>query len=358
MRNFAGKKILVTGGAGFIGSALIRQLVRETDITVVNVDKLTYAGHLESLAECLGDARHIFEKADVCDGPAMERIFARHQPGAVVHLAAESHVDRSIDTPAGFVQTNVMGTSTLLEVSTRYFSQCDGDTRAGFVFHHVSTDEVYGSLSTRGKFTEESPYRPNSPYSASKAAADHLVRAWHRTYDLPILLTNCSNNYGPYQYPEKFIPVVILNALEQRPIPVYGDGTNIRDWLYVDDHARALRHVLERGAVGETYNIGGNSEISNLELARRICDLLEHMAPGGTRAYSRLIQFVRDRPGHDQRYAIDSSKLKERLGWKAREDLASGLRKTVEWYLANRTWCEQVTKDVYQRERLGLHRHG
>lgn len=349
--------ILITGGAGFIGSAVVRHLIRDTDHRVVNVDKLTYAGNLESLAEVTGSNRYAFEKADVCDRSQIDRIFREHRPDAVLHLAAESHVDRSIDGPAAFIQTNFVGTYTMLEAARDHWKKLDADRQAGFRFHHVSTDEVYGDLEgPEDLFTETTPYAPSSPYSASKAGSDHLVRAWKRTYGLPTIVTNCSNNYGPYHFPEKLIPLVILNALEGRPLPVYGKGDQVRDWLYVEDHARALVEVLTRGTPGETYNIGGHNEKQNIDVVRALCGLLEDLAPEkprGVARYEDLITFVKDRPGHDRRYAIDASKIERELGWKPRETFQSGLRKTVRWYLENREWCTHVQDGSYQRERLG-----
>jgi dTDP-glucose 4,6-dehydratase len=345
--------LFVTGGAGFIGSALVRKLVRETDYTVVNVDKLTYAGNLESLAELGGAPRHVFERADVADAARMRALFAEYRPAGVVHLAAESHVDRSIDGPAEFVHTNVVGTFALLQESLRYWREALG-AGSGFRFLHVSTDEVYGSLGADGLFTEQTPYAPNSPYSASKAAGDHLVRAWHHTYGLPAVTTNCSNNYGPYQFPEKLIPLVIQRALDGRPLPVYGRGENVRDWLYVDDHADALLAAFERGRAGETYNVGGHNEQRNVDVVRALCALLDELAPDPAGSYARLITFVTDRPGHDARYAVDASKAARELGWTPRETFETGLRKTVAWYLANRDWCARVLSGAYRTERLGL----
>ena len=347
--------LLVTGGAGFIGSAVIRALLRSSDEAVVNVDKLTYAGNLDSLADGRDDPRHRFECADIADAAEMAAIFERHRPRAVLHLAAESHVDRSIDGPAEFVHTNVVGTFTLLQEARRYWMSLHGEERARFRFVHVSTDEVFGSLGADGRFDENTPYRPSSPYSASKAAADHLARAWQHTFGLPVIVTNCSNNYGPYQFPEKLIPLMILNALEGKRLPVYGRGENVRDWLYVEDHADALLTVLERGRAGETYLIGGNSERTNLEVVRRICAIVDELAPDpriGPR--ERLIEYVTDRPGHDLRYAIDASHLRTELGWSPRETFDSGLRHTVEWYLTNREWWERVRSGQYRGERLGL----
>lgn len=352
------QKILITGGAGFIGSAVVRQYIAQTEVTVVNIDKLTYAGNMESLADAIHHPRHIFERADICDRREMERLFCEHQPDAIMHLAAESHVDRSIDGPAEFIDTNIVGTYTLLEVARDYWNQLEGERRARFRFHHVSTDEVYGSLGETGYFTEETAYRPNSPYSASKAASDHLVRAWHTTYGLPAVITNCSNNYGPYQFPEKLIPLMILNAVEARPLPIYGRGENIRDWLYVDDHACALRLVLERGEPGQTYNIGGNNEKTNLEIVHTLCDILEELHPPFTANdipftdYRSLITHVIDRPGHDKRYAIDASKITRHLGWRPQETFETGLRKTVMWYLENGEWLHCVWRSGNRNDRL------
>jgi len=341
------KKILVTGGAGFIGSAVIRQFINDTDCHVVNVDKLTYAGNLQSLASVSDNPRYAFEKVDICDAAEVARVFREHQPDAVMHLAAESHVDRSISGPAEFIQTNIFGTYTLLEAARNHWNNLEGDKKAGFRFHHISTDEVYGSLGDEGFFTEETAYEPNSPYSASKASSDHLVRAWHHTYGLPVVTTNCSNNYGPYHFPEKLIPLVILNAVNGKPLPIYGKGDNIRDWLYVDDHARALRLVLEKGTAGETYNIGGWNEKTNLEVVHSICAILDELRPRGA-PHSQLITYVTDRPGHDMRYAIDASKIAKDLGWKPLETFDSGLRKTVQWYLSNSDWVQGVTSGDYQ----------
>ncbi len=347
-------KILVTGGAGFIGSALIRYLIQETEHSLLNVDKLTYAGNLESLIDVEEDSRYRFEKVDICDAVAIKGLFENYRPDTVMHLAAESHVDRSIDGPAVFIQTNILGTYTLLEAARGYWDDLEGPARAQFRFHHVSTDEVFGSLGETGAFTEETAYHPNSPYSASKSSSDHLVRAWHHTYGLPVLITNCSNNYGPYQFPEKLIPLVILNALEEKPLPIYGKGENVRDWLYVEDHVRALVLVLTEGRPGETYNIGGHNEKTNLEVVEAICQLLDELVPNAKlRDHASLIQFVKDRPGHDRRYAIDASKIARELNWKPRESFASGLRKTVQWYLDHRPWCRRVQDGSYRRERLG-----
>ena len=382
--------ILITGGAGFIGSTVIRHIIRHTADSVVNVDKLTYAGNLESLAEVVDSDRYAFEQVDICHRAEVERVFREHQPDAVMHLAAESHVDRSIDGPAEFIQTNIVGTYTLLEAARAYWNGLDVGRRDAFRFHHISTDEVYGDLGEedmsegrgvksgeapspltphasqgepltphksegRSLFTEQTPYAPSSPYSASKASSDHLVRAWQRTYGLPTLITNCSNNYGPYHFPEKLIPLMILNGLEGKPLPVYGKGEQIRDWLYVEDHARALYQVLTKGRVGQTYNIGGHNERRNIDVVKTICALLDELAPApGLIPRSRLITFVADRPGHDLRYAIDASKIERELGWRPQETFESGIRKTVQWYLDNQEWCRRVQDGSYQRERLGV----
>jgi dTDP-glucose 4,6-dehydratase len=345
--------LLVTGGAGFIGSALVRFIIQKTDYYVVNVDKLTYAGNLESLASVIDEPRHSFERVDICDFKEMARIFETYKPTGVLHLAAESHVDRSIDGPAAFVRTNLLGTYALLEVARAYWRDLDVVQRGTFRLLHVSTDEVFGAIEGSSLFTEETPYDPSSPYSASKAGSDHLARAWHRTYGLPVLITNCSNNYGPFQFPEKLIPVVILKALDGHPIPVYGAGENIRDWLFVDDHVHGLLVVLEQGVPGETYNIGGNNERKNIDVVHAICEHLDDLHPGGT-PHADLITFVADRPGHDWRYAIDASKIVRELNWTPHETFESGLRKTVEWYLENRVWCERVRSGKYRMERLGL----
>ena len=347
-------RILITGGAGFIGSALVRHLIENTDHRVINVDKLTYAGHLASLSNIDEHERYHFEKMDIVNQKAVREAFHTHQPDAVMHLAAESHVDRSIDGSAEFIRTNIVGTHTLLDEARAYYEALDGSEKEGFRFLHVSTDEVYGTLGETGFFTESTPYDPRSPYSASKASSDHLVRAWHHTYDFPALITNCSNNYGPYQFPEKLIPVVILKALQNESIPVYGDGKNVRDWLFVDDHVRALLTVLESGQPGETYNIGGHNEKQNIEVVTSICSILDEVqSRDDGKPYSEQITFVKDRPGHDWRYAIDASKIKDKLDWEPDETFESGIRKTVEWYLQNVGWCEEVTSNNYNLERLG-----
>jgi len=349
--------VLVTGGAGFIGSEVIRQYIRESDMDVVNVDKLTYAGNLESLVSVSEHSRYHFEQVDICDGDALAEIFAHYQPVGIMHLAAESHVDRSIDGPAEFINTNILGTYTLLEVARKYWNGLDAERREAFRFHHVSTDEVYGSLGEDGLFSEETAYAPNSPYSASKASSDHLVRAWHHTYNMPVITTNCSNNYGPYQFPEKLIPLVILNALDGQSLPIYGKGKQVRDWLYVEDHARALRLVLEKGMPGEVYNIGGHNEMQNIEVVRTICSILDELLPdhpADISQYDELITYVADRPGHDQRYAIDAGKIERELGWVPEETFESGIRKTIHWYLENQEWSERVKDGSYHGERLGV----
>jgi dTDP-glucose 4,6-dehydratase len=348
-------KVLITGGAGFIGSNLIRYLIGETDIAVVNVDSLTYAADLDFVERAAHLPRYAFEQVDIRDAPALERVFRKHRPNAVMHLAAESHVDRSLDGPAAFIDTNVMGTYTLLEAARRYWAALDETGRAAFRFLHVSTDEVYGSLGTAGAFREDTPYAPNSPYAASKAAADHLVRAWHKSFGLPVVISNCSNNYGPWQFPEKLIPLMILNARAGKPLPVYGTGDNVRDWLYVEDHVRALHLVLTRGRVGAKYNIGGRAERANLEMIQALCGLLDTLLPEAPcRPHSSLITFVADRPGHDKRYAIDCTRIERELGWRPRETLETGLARTVRWYLDNEAWWRGVQARGYQGQRLGL----
>ena len=355
-------KILVTGGAGFIGSAVVRHIIKNTQDSVVNVDKLTYAGNLESLVDVADSDRYAFERVDICDAAEVARVFAEHQPDAVMHLAAESHVDRSITGPADFIETNIVGTYVLLEAARAYWLTLSDEAKNAFRFHHISTDEVYGDLPHPDEhpqgtalplFTEQTAYAPSSPYSSSKASSDHLVRAWRRTYGLPTLVTNCSNNYGPYHFPEKLIPLVILNALEGKPLPIYGKGDQIRDWLYVEDHARALYTVVTQGAPGETYNIGGHNEKQNLDVVQTICDLLDEIVPKEN-SYREQITYVSDRPGHDRRYAIDADKISRELGWKPEETFESGIRKTVKWYLNNSEWCRRVQDGSYQRERLGL----
>lgn len=344
-------KILVTGGAGFIGSAVVRHIIGNTNDSVVNLDKLTYAGNLESLETVAGNERYAFERVDVCDSAELQRVFKEHRPDAVMHLAAESHVDRSISGPSDFIQTNIVGTYALLEAARQYWNELDPQAKSLFRFHHISTDEVYGDLEgPEDLFTELTPYQPSSPYSASKASSDHLVRAWSRTYGLPTIVTNCSNNYGPFHFPEKLIPLVILNALEGKPLPIYGKGDQVRDWLYVEDHARALYQVVTEGVVGETYNIGGHNEKKNIEVVQTLCALLDELCPDSPhRPHADLITYVQDRPGHDQRYAIDASKIQRELGWVPVETFESGIRKTVEWYLANQPWVEHVKSGAYQQ---------
>jgi len=352
------KKLLITGGAGFIGSAVIRHIIDNTNHSVVNVDKLTYAGNLESLESIENDTRYAFEQVDICNAIEIKRVFNEHQPDIVMHLAAESHVDRSIDGPGEFIQTNIVGTYVLLEEARNYWFGLDDDKKDSFRFHHVSTDEVYGDLEDTGDlFTEETPYAPSSPYSAAKASSDHLVRAWQRTFKLPTLITNCSNNYGPYQFPEKLIPLIILNALEGKDLPIYGDGKQIRDWLYVNDHARALLHVALTGGISETYNIGGHNELQNIEVVRTVCSILDELVPSkldGVDKYEQLITYVGDRAGHDVRYAIDATKIDQELAWTPDETFATGIRKTVRWYLENNIWCDRVKDGSYQGERLGV----
>ena len=348
-------KIIVTGGAGFIGSEVIRQFIVETEHEIINFDKLTYAGNLESLNSIQENERYQFVKGDITDANEVDKIFSDHQPDAIMHLAAESHVDRSIDGPAEFINTNVMGTFNLLNSAKTYWSTLKGPQKDNFRFHHISTDEVYGTLGKTGLFEETTPYSPNSPYSASKASSDHLVRAWHETYGLPVLVTNCSNNYGPFHFPEKLVPLIILNGLEGKKLPVYGKGDQIRDWLYVGDHANALRCVLENGTPGETYNIGGHNEKQNIEVVKTICSILDELVPHDSiKDRKKLIEYVTDRPGHDMRYAIDASKIERTLGWKPKETFETGLKKTVQWYLDNKTWWENILNGSYNIERLGL----
>ncbi|MEB3791531.1 dTDP-glucose 4,6-dehydratase [Acinetobacter sp. IK40] len=350
-------RILITGGAGFIGSAVVRHIIKNTNDEVLNLDKLTYAGNLESLKEIDQNPRYQFQQVDICDASKLALVFEQFQPDAIMHLAAESHVDRSIDGPSAFIQTNIVGTYSLLEATRQYWQTLDQNKKVKFRFHHISTDEVYGDLeSTTDLFTETTAYAPSSPYSASKASSDHLVRAWQRTYGLPTIVTNCSNNYGPYHFPEKLIPLVILNALDGKALPIYGTGNQIRDWLFVEDHARALYQVVTQGTVGETYNIGGHNEKQNIEVVKTICKILDELRPqDNIQSYENLITFVKDRPGHDLRYAIDAKKIERELGWKPQETFETGIRKTVEWYLDNLEWCRHVQDGSYQRERLGVH---
>ena len=350
-------RILITGGAGFIGSAVVRHIIENTQDSVVNIDKLTYAGNLSSLNSVSSSDRYAFERVDICDAQELKRVFEKYKPNRVMHLAAESHVDRSIDGPDAFITTNIVGTYTLLEASRRFYMALDDHGKNCFLFHHISTDEVYGDLGAEGLFTETTSYEPSSPYSASKASSDHLVRAWYRTFGLPALVTNCSNNYGPYHFPEKLIPLTILNALAGKPLPIYGDGSQVRDWLYVEDHARALYDVISRGIAGETYNIGGHNEQQNIDVVNTICDILDEVKPDkplGVQRYRDLITFVDDRPGHDVRYAIDASKIERELGWLPQESFESGIRKTVQWYLSNELWWQQVLDGSYQGQRLGV----
>ena len=346
----------VTGGCGFIGANFIQYLLNKTKPnSVVNLDKLTYAGNQKNLADFEQDPRYIFVHGDICDAELVSKLFTEYQPNYIVNFAAESHVDRSIDGPAEFIQTNIVGTSVLLQEALKYYSTLKGKESERFRFHHVSTDEVFGSLSESGFFTEETPYDPSSPYSASKASSDHLIRAWHRTFDLPVLISNCSNNYGPYQFPEKLIPLMILNCLEEKPLPVYGTGENIRDWLYVEDHCDAIYTILQKGAIGETYNVGGNNEIKNIQIVEVICDVLNDIHPAGSgKSYHELITFVKDRPGHDFRYAIDASKLKKEIGWEPKESFNTGIQKTIEWYLKNEEWWRIIQENTYKQERLGI----
>jgi len=348
------KTYIVTGGAGFIGSAVVRMIIQSSDDIVVNIDKLTYAGNLDSLQPVADNPRYHFVHADICDSKAMAEVFASHQPDAIMHLAAESHVDRSIDGPGDFIQTNIVGSYTLLEAARDYWNGLQAEKKEAFRFHHVSTDEVYGSLDDEGMFLETTPYDPSSPYSASKASSDHLVRAWHRTFGLPVVLTNCSNNYGPYQYPEKLIPLVLQKARAGEALPIYGTGENIRDWLYVDDHARALILVMKQGSAGETYNIGGHNEVTNIDVVRTLCAILDDCDPAKDgKPYAELITYVTDRPGHDMRYAIDASKIQRDLGWVPEETFETGLAKTVDWYLSNQQWVDRVLDGSYMGERLG-----
>lgn len=347
-------KILVTGGAGFIGSAMIRHLVSNTNSTVINVDKLTYAGQLSSLEEASNSTRYHFEKVDIADREKVSATINKYKPNSIIHFAAESHVDRSIDKPSAFIETNIIGTYVLLEESLKYYMNLDSSDKAKFRFHHISTDEVFGSLGSEGLFTEDSPYKPNSPYSASKASSDHLVRAWHETYGLPVVTTNCSNNYGPYQYPEKLIPTLILNAIAGNDLPIYGDGGNVRDWLYVDDHVDAILRVLSDGMTGNVYNIGGNAEKTNLEVVHAVCVVLDKIKTKPSGSYSNQITFVKDRPGHDRRYAIDFTKISTELGWRPEMTFEEGIEKTVNWYLENINWCDQVKSDLRDFGRLGL----
>ena len=347
-------KILITGGAGFIGSALIRHIINNTDNSVINIDKLTYAGSLESLTSISNNDRYLFEKVDICNKVDLKQIFKDYEPDLVMHLAAESHVDRSIDSPSDFIQTNILGTYNMLEAARAYWLGLPDVEKPLFRFHHISTDEVYGDLENDELlFTEDTPYAPSSPYSASKAASDHLVRAWHRTYNFPTIISNCSNNYGPYHFPEKLIPLVILNALAGKPLPIYGAGDQVRDWLYVEDHARALFSVITKGVIGETYNIGGHNEKSNIEVVKVICDLLDELVPLNSGSYKDQITHVADRPGHDKRYAIDATKIAKDLGWIPEETFESGIRKTIQWYLDNAEWCKNRQNDGYKQERLG-----
>lgn len=352
------QKILITGGAGFIGSAVIRHIINNTDDSVINLDKLTYAGNLESLLEVSDSDRYVFERVDICDRGELRRVFDEHKPDKLMHLAAESHVDRSIDGPGEFIQTNIVGTYNLLEAARTYWGGLEGKKKAAFRFHHVSTDEVYGDLEGEDSlFTEDTSYEPSSPYSASKASSDHLVRAWSRTYGFPVVITNCSNNYGPYQFPEKLIPLIILNSLTGKALPIFGTGNQVRDWLYVDDHARALYRVMNEGFLGETYNIGGHNEKQNIEVVKTICTILDRLMPehpDGIESYTGLITYVQDRPGHDNRYAIDAGKIQRELGWVPEETFETGIEKTVQWYLDNNEWCQHVMDGSYRGERLGV----
>ena len=351
-----GKVYIVTGGSGFIGTNFIRFMLNNGFAErIINLDKFTYAGNPQNLLEYDNDKRYAFAQGDICDQELVQELFILHKPDVVVNFAAESHVDRSIDGPSDFIRTNISGTYTLLQKSLRYYQSLTKEDQKSFRFHHISTDEVFGSLDNNGIFTEETPYDPSSPYSASKASSDHLVRAWHRTYGLPIIISNCSNNYGPYQFPEKLIPLMILNCLQEKPLPVYGTGENIRDWLFVDDHCDAIHTIIEKGEIGETYNVGGNNEIKNINIVKIICNLLDNIRPSeNLKSYQELITFVKDRPGHDLRYAIDSSKLQNKLGWSPKETFETGIRKTIEWYLENITWWQDIQNNTYQQERLGV----
>lgn len=351
-----GKTFFITGGCGFIGANFIRFVLNKSiNNKVINLDKLTYAGNPNNLLDFEIDERYTFIQGDICDQQIVNKIFDNYNPDIVINFAAESHVDRSIDGPADFIQTNIIGTSVLLQEALQYYKKLTGEKSSGFRFHHVSTDEVFGSLGEEGFFTEETPYDPSSPYSASKASSDHLVRAWHRTFGLPVIISNCSNNYGPFQFPEKLIPLMILNCLEEKPLPIYGKGENIRDWLYVEDHCDAIHTIIEEGVIGETYNVGGNNEIKNIEIVKTICGILDEVSPAKNgKSYKELITFVTDRPGHDFRYAIDSSKLKNELSWSPKETFESGIRKTIDWYFENQVWWKQIQNNTYQQERLGV----
>ena len=351
-----GRIFIVTGGSGFIGSNFIRFILSNGYADkIIDLDKLTYAGNPQNLLEYDNDKRYAFAQGDICDQELVQELFLLHKPDVIINFAAESHVDRSIDGPSDFIRTNISGTYTLLQKSLRYYQSLTKEDQKSFRFHHISTDEVFGSLDNDGIFTEETPYDPSSPYSASKASSDHLVRAWHRTYGLPIIISNCSNNYGPYQFPEKLIPLMILNCLQEKPLPVYGTGENIRDWLFVDDHCDAIHTIIEKGEIGETYNVGGNNEIKNIDIVKTICNLLDNIRPSeNLKSYQELITFVKDRPGHDLRYAIDSSKLQNKLGWSPKETFETGIRKTIDWYLDNKTWWQEIQNNTYQQERLGV----
>lgn len=351
-----GRIFIVTGGSGFIGSNFIHLILSNGYADkIIDLDKLTYAGNPQNLLKYDNDKRYAFVQGDICDQELVQELFLLHKPDVIINFAAESHVDRSIDGPSDFIRTNISGTYTLLQKSLRYYQSLTKEDQKSFRFHHISTDEVFGSLDNDGIFTEETPYDPSSPYSASKASSDHLVRAWHRTYGLPIIISNCSNNYGPYQFPEKLIPLMILNCLQEKPLPVYGTGENIRDWLFVDDHCDAIHTIIEKGEIGETYNVGGNNEIKNIDIVKTICNLLDNIRPSeNLKSYQELITFVKDRPGHDLRYAIDSSKLQNKLGWSPKETFETGIRKTIDWYLDNKTWWQEIQNNTYQQERLGV----